>query len=234
MIYSFVILLMNKLIFKDKTIYSSKFKDIYYNPQYGLEESIYVFIKGCELDTDLTDLQSATIAELGFGTGLNLIALLKYLKENKLKTKINYYSIEKFPLKKEQIKKVSQFFSKDINYFKTLLKKYPNAPKKNIKYKITNNINLKILVGEAKEKLKELPKYIDYWFLDGFSPIKNPKMWNKEIFTIIAKKSKIGAKLSTFSAARIVKDGLKLANFNYSRIKGFNNKKHMIKAQKKQ
>ncbi|AHH03748.1 TRNA (5-methylaminomethyl-2-thiouridylate)-methyltransferase [Borrelia nietonii YOR] len=225
---------MEKLIFQGKTIYSSKFEDIYYDPQYGLEESIYVFIKGCDLDRELENLQRITIAELGFGTGLNFIALLKYLTENNFKTKINYYSIEKFPLKKEQIKKISQFFIKDIHYFKILLKKYPNTPIKNIKYQITNNINLKILVGDAREKLKELPKYIDYWFLDGFSPNKNPKMWNKEIFAIISEKSKIGTKLSTFSAARIVKDGLKLANFNYSRVKGFNNKKHMLKAQKEQ
>ncbi|AHH10934.1 TRNA (5-methylaminomethyl-2-thiouridylate)-methyltransferase [Borrelia coriaceae ATCC 43381] len=186
------------------------------------------------MDKDLVHLQSATIAELGFGTGLNFIALLKHLRKFNLSTKINYYSIEKFPLKKEQIKKISQFFIKDIHYFKILLKKYPKTPTKNIKYKITNNINLKILIGDAKVKLKELPKYIDYWFLDGFNPRTNPQMWNKEVFTTISQKSKIGTKLSTFSAARTVKDGLKLAHFNYSKIKGFNNKRHMIKAKKEQ
>ncbi|WP_040236729.1 tRNA (5-methylaminomethyl-2-thiouridine)(34)-methyltransferase MnmD [Borrelia crocidurae] len=222
----------HKLIFKGKTIYSSKFKDIYYDPQYGLEESNYVFIKGCELEKELTTTKNIKIAELGFGTGLNLIALLKYLTENNIKTKINYYSIEKFPLKKEQIKKISQFFNNDIQYFKIMLKKYPKIPIKNIKYKISSNINLKILIGDAKDKLKELPKYIDYWFLDGFTPSKNIRMWNKEIFTIISQKSKTGTKLSTFSSARIVKDGLKLANFNYLKIKGFNNKRHMLVAQK--
>ncbi|AWG43091.1 tRNA (5-methylaminomethyl-2-thiouridylate)-methyltransferase [Candidatus Borreliella tachyglossi] len=223
---------MRKLIFKGKTIYSSKFGDIYYDPKYGLEESVYVFIKGCNLDTELECLQSATIAELGFGTGLNLIALLKHLKENNIKTRINYYSIEKFPLGKEKIKQISKSFSKEMCYFKILLKNYPNTPKKNIKLKITDNVNLKILVGDAKEKLKEIPQYIDYWFLDGFSPSKNPRMWSHEIFMLISKKSKIGTKLSTFSSARIVKDGLKLANFHYSRAKGFNNKRHMIKAHK--
>lgn len=99
----------HKLIFKGKTIYSSKFKDIYYDPQYGLEESNYVFIKGCQLEKELTTTKNIKIAELEFGTGLNLIALLKYLTENNIKTKINYYSIEKFPLKKEQIKKYHNF-----------------------------------------------------------------------------------------------------------------------------
>ena len=93
---------MNKLVFKDQTLYSSKFDDIYYHPQYGLEESTYVFIKGCDLDKELLHLETVNIAELGFGTGLNFIALLKHLKENDIKTKINYYSIEKFPLRKEK------------------------------------------------------------------------------------------------------------------------------------
>ncbi|ETZ18937.1 TRNA (5-methylaminomethyl-2-thiouridylate)-methyltransferase [Borrelia duttonii CR2A] len=140
--------------------------------------------------------------------------------------------MKNLPLKKEQIKKISQFFNNDIQYFKIMLKKYPKIPIKNIKYKISSNINLKILIGDAKDKLKELPKYIDYWFLDGFTPSKNIRMWNKEIFTIISQKSKTGTKLSTFSSARIVKDGLKLANFNYLKIKGFNNKRHMLVAQK--
>ncbi len=58
-------------------------------------------------------------------------------------------------------------------------------------------------------------------------------MWNNEIFNLISQKSSPGCKLSTFSSARIVKDGLKLANFKYIRIeKGFGNKRHMIRAQK--
>ncbi|QMU99487.1 tRNA (5-methylaminomethyl-2-thiouridine)(34)-methyltransferase MnmD [Borrelia sp. A-FGy1] len=224
---------MNKLIFKGKTIYSNKFDDIYYHAQFGIEESTYVFIKGCNLDKELPHLKTANIVELGFGTGLNFIALLKHLKENHINAKINYYSVEKFPLRKEKIKEISKFFNQELNYFRTLLKKYPNIPKKNIKLKITENVNLKILIGDAKEKLKEVPKYIDYFFLDGFSPNKNPRMWNNEIFTLISQKSKANTKLSTFSSAKIVKDRLKLANFNYSIEKGFMNKRHMIKAQKK-
>lgn len=44
---------MKKPIFKENTIYSSKFDDIYYNPKQGIEESFYTFIKGCNLDLEL-------------------------------------------------------------------------------------------------------------------------------------------------------------------------------------
>ncbi|WP_151060384.1 tRNA (5-methylaminomethyl-2-thiouridine)(34)-methyltransferase MnmD [Borreliella turdi] len=224
---------MKNLIFKEKTIYSSKFDDIYYNPKYGIEESFYTFIKGCNLDLELKTKENLLIAELGFGTGLNFICLLKFIKENNITSKINYYSIEKFPLKKHTIMQISKFFTKEIPYFKLMLKRYPKIPKKNLKLKITENVNLKILIGSAKIKIKEIPKNVEYWFLDGFNPKKNPEMWNNEIFNLIAKKSSPECKLSTFSSARIVKDGLKLANFKYIHIeKGFGNKRHMIRAQK--
>ncbi|WP_215539559.1 tRNA (5-methylaminomethyl-2-thiouridine)(34)-methyltransferase MnmD [Borreliella bavariensis] len=224
---------MKNLIFKENTICSSKFDDIYYNPKYGIEESFYTFIKGCNLDLELKTKENILIAELGFGTGLNFICLLKFIKENNITSKINYYSIEKFPLKKKTIMQISKFFVKEADYFKLMLKHYPKIPKKNLKLKITENVNLKILIGNAKIKIKEIPKNVEYWFLDGFSPKKNPEMWNNEIFNLISQKSSPGCKLSTFSSARIVKDGLKLANFKYIHIeKGFGNKRHMIRAQK--
>ncbi|AJA90521.1 tRNA (5-methylaminomethyl-2-thiouridylate)-methyltransferase [Borreliella chilensis] len=224
---------MKKPIFKEKTIYSSKFDDIYYNPKYGIEESFHTFIKGCSLDSELKTKKNVLIAELGFGTGLNFICLLKFIKENNITSKVNYYSIEKFPLKRETIMQLSKFFVKEITYFKLMLKNYPKTPKKNLKLKITENVNLKILIGDAKIKIKEIPKNVEYWFLDGFNPKKNPEMWNNQIFNLISEKSSQGCKLSTFSSARIVKDGLKLANFKYIYIeKGFGNKRHMIKSQK--
>ncbi len=109
---------MEKLVFKENTIYSSKFDDIYYNPKYGLEESFYTFIKGCNLDLELKTKKNLLIAELGFGTGLNFICLLKFIKENNITSKINYYSIEKFPLQKKTIMKISKFFVKETVYFK--------------------------------------------------------------------------------------------------------------------
>ncbi|WKC58276.1 tRNA (5-methylaminomethyl-2-thiouridine)(34)-methyltransferase MnmD [Borrelia sp. P9F1] len=225
---------MGELVFKGRTLYSSRFEDVYYHPQFGLEESIHVFIEGCGLDTDLVSLKAVNIGELGFGTGLNFIALLKCLRENLIKTRVNYYSIEGFPLEKEKIRQVSRFFDKELGYFRLLLKRYPSLPRKDVKVRVTENVNLKILIGDARKKLKEIPCCMDYWFMDGFSPNKNPEMWGGEIFNLISQKSKGGAKLSTFSSAKIVKDGLKLASFDYSRVKGFNNKRHMIRARKKE
>ncbi|UER68041.1 tRNA (5-methylaminomethyl-2-thiouridine)(34)-methyltransferase MnmD [Borrelia sp. BU AG58] len=225
---------MSELLFRGQTLYSDRFNDIYYNPWHGLEESVHVFIKGCGLDVELSSLETANIAELGFGTGLNFVALLKFLGENSIRTGINYYSIEKFPLKKEKIRQVSRFFGKEVGYFRLFLSRYPNTPKRDVKMKVTDNVNLKILVGDARKRINEIPGYMDYWFLDGFSPSKNPEMWSKEVFDLILQKSKVGAKLSTFSSARVVKDGLKLANFDYARVKGFGDKRHMIKAEKKE
>lgn len=67
---------------------------------------------------------------------------------------------------------ISKFFVKEIAYFKLMLKHYPKI-QKNLKLKITENVNLKILIGDAKIKIKEIPENVEYWFLDGFNPKKS-------------------------------------------------------------
>lgn len=67
---------------------------------------------------------------------------------------------------------ISKFFAKETAYFKLMLKNYPKIPKKNLKLKITENVNLKILIGDAKIKIKEIPENVEYWFLDRFNPKK--------------------------------------------------------------
>ena len=57
--------------------YSSHFKDIYFSVDNGLAETHHVFLQGNRLPErfgQLTSEQSFTIAETGFGTGLNFLA----------------------------------------------------------------------------------------------------------------------------------------------------------------
>ncbi len=56
----------------------------------------------------------------------------KIHKRNNITSKINYYSVEKFPLKKKTIMQISKFFVKETAYFKLMLKHYPKIPKKNL------------------------------------------------------------------------------------------------------
>ena len=55
---------------------SSLFDDVYFSKDGGLQESEAVFLQGCGLPEAWAGRERFTLAELGFGTGLNIAALL--------------------------------------------------------------------------------------------------------------------------------------------------------------
>ncbi len=91
------------------------------------------------------------------------------------------------------------------------------------------NLDLILIVGDIVEVIQSFHAKIDAWYLDGFSPSKNPEMWTKEIFTFMKRNSKTGATFSTYSTAGFVREGLAEAGFVVEKETGFGNKKHMLK-----
>lgn len=77
-----------------------------------------------------------------------------------------------------------------------------------------NNNRIKILLGDALQKINELPDgKFDRVFFDPFSPKKQPEMWSEEIFQKIYCKMKNGAKLSTYSCAKQIRKNMISAGF---------------------
>ena len=74
---------------------------------------------------------------------------------------------------------------------------------------IEGHINSK----RIKDDLKYLKEKVDCVFLDPFSPKKTPELWTREFFNGIFKIMKPGAKLATYSCARVVRDNLKAEGF---------------------
>ena len=81
---------------------------------------------------------------------------------------------------------------------------------------ITNNNNnrIQILLGNALQRINELPEgEFDRVFFDPFSPKKQPEMWSASIFQKTYNKMKSGAKLSTYSCAGQGRKNMILAGF---------------------
>ncbi len=77
-----------------------------------------------------------------------------------------------------------------------------------------NNNRIQILIGDALQKIDELPEFFfDRVFFDPFSPKKQPEMWSEEIFQKIYDKMKSGAKLSTYSCAIQIRKNMISAGF---------------------
>ena len=203
--------------------FSDQFQDFYFSTDGGLEESEYVFIHHNQLKKRFSDIdfQSINIAETGFGTGLNFLVTAHYFLQYAPKqSHLNYTSVEKYPLNSSQLRQIYTLFQHTwpqlAEICLQLLAQYPkDCISKQYSFHLKlfeQRIHLHLLIGDASEQLENLfqqsYKSIDCWFLDGFSPAKNPQMWSSDLFTAIANLSHKDTSISTFTAAGFVRRGL--------------------------
>ncbi len=217
--------------FDNGNLVSKKFDDIFFSKDNGFNESLYTFFKSIKLEEDLINKNGLVIAETGFGTGLNLLTLM-YLKE-KLNSRcsIDFLSFEKYPLEKDIVSKAHEKFKNLSKYSKILLSKWPKRwPGIHSFFLDKYNISVQIHYGDIETTLPDLNFFANVWFLDGFSPSKNHKMWSEKLFIEISRLSASKAKLATFSSARIVKERLIKNSFLVKKQKGFSKKREMISA----
>ena len=243
-----------KVLWKNGVPYSEIFQDLYYSRYGGLAEAKYIFIKGNELDKRWKSCISSAlypdllldtvpseffICELGFGTALNfLLTAQKFLLSAPPSSHLYFISCEKYPMSFSQIEKSLASFSEVSKYFcySSFLEFYKKKTEEQDKEEILNwsfqnRIHLKLYFIDVKKMLKDIlsKKYkIDAWYLDGFSPKKNPEMWEEKIYSYMAKLSKKGSTFASFSVASSVKKGLTMNGFFQKRSQGFENKKHML------
>ncbi|RZJ28484.1 MAG: FAD-dependent cmnm(5)s(2)U34 oxidoreductase, partial [Brevundimonas sp.] len=82
---------------------SGRFDDVYFSREDGLAETRAVFLAGCGLPEAWRDRRGFTVAELGFGTGLNIAALLDlWRRERPAGGRLHIVSVEGFPLSREE------------------------------------------------------------------------------------------------------------------------------------
>ena len=92
------------------------------------------------------------------------------------------------------------------------------------------DFTLRVIEGDARTTLPEWQGQADAWFLDGFSPAKNPELWSAELMAEVARHTAPGGTAATYTAAGFVRRGLQDAGFAVERAPGFGCKRHMTVA----
>tara|TARA_B100001123_G_scaffold386017_1_gene460038 strand:+ start:32 stop:820 length:789 start_codon:yes stop_codon:yes gene_type:complete len=212
--------------------FSKRFGDIYFSKEDGLEEARYVFLKGNYLPKAWRSRESFVICETGFGAGLNFLATWKLWDATKsIGAKLHYISVERYPLTSDEIEKCLSSWPELACYAAQLRLAYPVLEKGINKVCFQNGkVLLTILFGEVVEMLSSIECTADAWFLDGFSPSKNPSMWRPEVFNQMARLSRVGTSAATFSAAKVVKERLHEVGFLVLKRPGYGRKREMITA----
>lgn len=218
-------------VLSDGVLRSSRFGDIYFSTDGGLAETRHVFIEGTGLKDRLSAGEPLIIAETGFGTGLNFLAVCAEVLRTNSTSKIEFVSVEGCPPSKQVVEQALSGFSELENLRHDLLNQWPRRwlGVHHLSF-LDGQVDLHLHYGQAEQVLPTLDFSADIWFMDGFSPAKNPDLWSAEICQQIARLSAHQAKLATFTVAAAVRNALSDAGFTLQKLPGFGRKRDMLTA----
>ncbi|THB63594.1 MAG: hypothetical protein D6B27_11960 [Gammaproteobacteria bacterium] len=219
-------------VVENKELISDIYDDIYFSKIDGKAESTYVFLDNNNLKPRFSLCENFTIAEIGFGSGLNFVNTMSLWGETKKKFGwLEYYSFELHPFTDSDLKRAAAFFPDFKELYICLLESYADIheginrivfPEK--------NVILFLLVGDANILIDELGREtIDCWYLDGFAPAKNPELWNDVLLKKVAEKTVNRGTFSTFTASGNVRRALQNSGFAVEKVKGFGRKRDMLR-----
>ncbi|MFN3815847.1 tRNA (5-methylaminomethyl-2-thiouridine)(34)-methyltransferase MnmD [Brevundimonas sp.] len=208
---------------------SRRFGDVYYSLEDGLAESRAVFLAGCGLPDAWHGRARFTVAELGFGTGLNIAALLHLWRDSGATGRLHVFSVEGFPVARDDAARALSAWPEIAEASRALLERWPAATPGFHRVDLPAwSATLDLAVGDAAWALEQWSGAADAWFLDGFSPALNPDMWSDAVLDGVAARSAPGARLGTFTVAGAVRRGLAERGFQVDKRPGHGRKRERL------
>lgn len=211
--------------------WSNRFRDIYFSRENGLEESRHVFLLNGKLFDQYPAHSNFSIAEIGFGTGLNFLAALDLWRSKRPEHGwLTYFSVEKFPLTAVQSWRAVKRWEPELGVLiADLVTQWPpNRSGRHILQFEKFRATLVLWPGEALDGVKQLTEPIDSWFLDGFSPATNPDCWSEPLLERISALSAPQTQLMTFTVAGHIRRKLQAVGFKVQKRPGFGSKRHAL------
>lgn len=239
------------------SLYSTQFRQFYHNHNGAETESRHVFFQPLNLLPDLVQGRPIAIFEMGFGTGLNLLLLLDYMRQLESKSSVHFISIEGYPASSDQLHEQNHakrlgfesIWEPFVHQWDTLQTGWnhhtfsiPGRP-------LTPPLTCSIFYGKAEE-VSELPSRtdalsnleskidtssgnsvkIDYLFHDPFSPEVNPECWTSEFFKTLRGYVNENATLRTYSASVSARMAMAAAGWYLAKAPGALGKREMTLA----
>ena len=198
---------------------SDRFDDPYFSLQNGLEETRHVFLAGNGLPARFAP--GFHIAELGFGTGLNMLTAWSAWERSGQTGPLTFTSFEAFPMQPTDMARALAAFPELAPWADRFLARWDGRSC------ALETLALHVVAGDARDTLPQWQGAAQAWFLDGFSPAKNPELWTPELLHQVARHTVPGGTVATYTAAGFVRRALQEAGFTVTRSPGFGRKRHM-------
>ena len=182
------------------TLYSKEFDEAYHSVKDGaLNETLNKHITPA---FEIIKRDEVKILDICFGLGYNSLASI-------------LYSDKKLHIISPEIDRNLVESLRDFSYPKEFepLKEIIESLSKNFFYK-DERVKVEIIIGDAREYLKNSNEKFDIIYQDPFSPKKNPLLWTYEYFEEIKRVIKREGVLTTYSISSSIRYALYQLGFN--------------------
>ncbi|MEA3505836.1 MAG: tRNA (5-methylaminomethyl-2-thiouridine)(34)-methyltransferase MnmD [Bacteroidota bacterium] len=207
------------------TLVIPEIDESYHSTHGAINESKHIFIEAGYKKID-KQIEPLKIFEVGFGTGLN--AFLTYHQAVEHKRKVQYVSVEPYPITEELYSKLNYSDAlgdaKCGSVFQKMHQVGWDFPFVISDYFVLNKLKAKVQdveIGEGQ---------FHVIYFDAFSPSTQEEMWSEEIFKKCYDALVEGGVLVTYSAQGQMKRNLKAAGFKVEGLPGPKGKREITRA----
>ena len=219
--------------FRDGVLSSRRYADVYHSRAGAPEESWHVFVQGNNLPERMAAARGGfVVAELGFGTGLNFLQTWRCWQQRASAAAHLYYlAWEASPLPDQLLCQSHASWPQLAELAQQLRAclgpRWPGWHRIEVAPNVTLTVAYEDVAGLAQADFAA-----QAWYLDGFTPRRNPRMWSDQVMHQVYRLSAPGGSVATYSVAGQVCTALTRAKFVVSRKAGFATKRHMCYAKK--
>lgn len=211
-----------KIEWKDTGVpVATQFDDPYFSLDNGLDETRHVFLSGNDLPARFAP--GFHVAELGFGTGLNMLATLMAWQSVGAPDGVRFTSFEAFPMATDDIARALTAFPEAFALAEPFLAAWADGQR----VFDLHGLTVEVIEGDARARLATWSGKADAWYLDGFSPAKNPELWGDDLLAQVGAHTAPGGTFATYTAAGFVRRALDAGGFDVERVSGYGRKRHM-------
>ncbi len=216
----------------DGTPYSPRFGDRYHSENGGLDQAHQVFLHGCGLPAAWAGRAQWRILETGFGFGLNfLVTWAAWRTDAQRPRLLHFISTEAWPVSAADLLRAASAHPELAPLAQELHDQFwgllPGV------HRLTfdaGRVMLTLCIGDAQTVLRQQEWTVDSVYLDGFSPQRNPELWNLHTLKAVARCCRRGTRLATWTIARAVRDALTQCGFHVEKVPGVPPKRDNLQA----
>jgi len=214
------------------TPWSEAHGDIYHSADGGAAQAQHVFLGGNGLPARWRERARFTVLETGFGLGLNFLATWQAWRDDPARpTRLDFVSVEKHPFRREDLAALHARLQAFAPLATALEAGWPLLVPGVHRLEFEDaRVVLTLVFGDATQAVPRLRLSADAIFLDGFTPAKNPELWDLAMMRGLARLAAPGASAATWSVARGVREALAAVDFETELRPGFGAKREMTVA----